>query len=93
VSDLGAVVSGESRKRPVLRESELERLGVVRQTLHPVPTRQTCGKVERFHQTLKRYFGNRAEGSSLAVLQAQLDTFGTYCSHPGLTAPSTARRP
>ncbi len=36
---------------------------------------QTQGKIERFHQTLKRYLGRRPEASNLAGLQSQLDTF------------------
>ena len=36
---------------------------------------QTQGKVERFHQTLKRWLGRRPAAADLAALQAQLDTF------------------
>jgi len=36
---------------------------------------QTQGKVERFHQTLKRWLGRRPAVADLASLQAQLDTF------------------
>ena len=38
---------------------------------------QTQGKVERFHQTLKRWLGRRPAATDLAALQAQLDTFRT----------------
>ena len=38
---------------------------------------QTQGKVERFHQTLKRWLGRRPAAADLASLQAQLDTFRT----------------
>jgi transposase InsO family protein len=38
---------------------------------------QTQGKVERFHQTLKRWLGRRPAASDLASLQAQLETFRT----------------
>jgi transposase InsO family protein len=52
LSDNGAVFSGKSRKGKVLLESELERLGIVAK--HSTPYHpQTCGKVERFHQTQK----------------------------------------
>ena len=48
----------------------------------PVPTRpyrpRTSGKVERFHQTLKRYLSRQAPAESLAHLQLELDTFRTY---------------
>jgi transposase InsO family protein len=77
LSDNGAVFSGKSRKGKVLLESELERLGIVAK--HSTPYHpQTCGKVERFHQTQKKYLAKQAPAATLAVLQAQLDTFTTY---------------
>ncbi len=36
---------------------------------------QTQGKIERFHQTLKRWLGCRPAARTLAELQAQLDAF------------------
>jgi transposase InsO family protein len=36
---------------------------------------QTQGKIERFHQTLKRWLGRQPAATSLAGLQAQLDAF------------------
>jgi transposase InsO family protein len=36
---------------------------------------QTQGKIERFHQTLKRYLGQRPAATSLAGVQTQLDAF------------------
>jgi transposase InsO family protein len=36
---------------------------------------QTQGKIERFHQTLKRWLGQRPAARSLTELQAQLDAF------------------
>jgi transposase InsO family protein len=36
---------------------------------------QTQGKIERFHQTLKRWLGQRPAANNLAGLQAQLDAF------------------
>jgi transposase InsO family protein len=77
LTDNGAVFSGKSRKGKVLLESELERLGIAAK--HSTPYHpQTCGKVERFHQTLKRYLGKQAPPRTIALLQAQLDTFRTY---------------
>jgi transposase InsO family protein len=77
LTDNGAVFSAKSRKGKVLLESELDRLGI--QGKHSRPYHpQTCGKVERFHQTLKRYLAKQASPRSLAVLQAQLDDFRTY---------------
>jgi transposase InsO family protein len=77
LSDNAAVFSGASRKGKVLLESELERLGIG--CKHSTPYHpQTCGKVERFHQSLKRFLARQAEPQSLAHLQLQLDAFGTY---------------
>jgi transposase InsO family protein len=39
---------------------------------------QTCGKVERFHQTLKKWLTRQRKPRSLPELQAQLDRFGGY---------------
>ncbi len=36
---------------------------------------QTQGKIERFHQTLKRWLGRQPAARTLAELQAQLDAF------------------
>ncbi len=54
LSDNGAVFTGASRRGKVLLETELERLGVIFKNSRPYHP-QTCGKVERLHQTLKRY--------------------------------------
>jgi transposase InsO family protein len=77
LSDNGAVFSGKTRKGKVLLESELERLGIVAK--HSTPYHpQTCGKVERFHQTQKKFLDKQAPAPVLAVLQVQLDAFRTY---------------
>ena len=39
---------------------------------------QTCGKVERFHQTLKKWLTHQPPARNLAQLQTQLDTFRDY---------------
>ncbi len=77
LSDNAAVFSGTPRKGRVVLESELDRLGI--ESKHSTPYHpQTCGKVERFHQTLKRYLQRQASPESLAHLQLQLDTFRIY---------------
>jgi len=77
LSDNGAVFSGRSRKGKVLLESELERLGI--QGKHSTPYHpQTCGKVERLHQTLKKFLAQQAPAQSLGHLQLQLDAFRAY---------------
>ncbi len=42
---------------------------------------QTCGKVERFHQTLKRFLAAQPRAATLDELQAQLDRFRAYYNH------------
>jgi integrase-like protein/sigma-70-like protein len=39
---------------------------------------QTCGKVERYHQTLKKWLARQPPAATLAILQAQLDWFTSY---------------
>jgi transposase InsO family protein len=58
-------------------EVELDRLGIAIAHSSPYHPR-TCGKVERFHQTLKRYLAKRLRARSIAELQAQLDAFRAY---------------
>ena len=77
LSDNAAVFTGRSRRGKVLLELELERLGIVFK--HSTPYHpQTCGKVERFHQTLKRFLRQQPPARSLAELQFQLDGFREY---------------
>jgi transposase InsO family protein len=77
LSDNGAVFSGGSRGGTVLLETELARLGI--RCVHSTPYHpQTCGKVERFHQTQKRFLAKQPPAHSLAHLQLQLDSFRTY---------------
>ena len=39
---------------------------------------QTCGKVERFHQTQKKWLAAQPAAATLPVLQRQLDRFAAY---------------
>jgi len=80
LSDNAAVFSGRSRNGKVALELELERLGI--EVKHSTPYHpQTCGKVERFHQTLKLFLGKQVPAQSLAHLQLQIDTFREYYNH------------
>jgi transposase InsO family protein len=80
LSDNGAVFVGGYRRGKVALESELERLGVVFKNSRPYHP-QTCGKVERLHQTLKRYLAKQPPAKTLTELQGQLDTFRHYYNH------------
>jgi transposase InsO family protein len=80
LTDNGAVFTGRQRRGKVILELELERLGIVPKhstAYHP----QTCGKVERFHQTLKRFLKKQPPACSLAELQLQLDAFHAYYNY------------
>jgi transposase InsO family protein len=80
LTDNGAVFTGKSRGGKVLLESELERLGIASKNSRPYHP-QTCGKVERLHQTLKRYLAKQPRAKTLDELQTQLDTFRDYYNH------------
>jgi transposase InsO family protein len=61
-------------------ENELRRLSVTQINSTPNhPT--TCGKVERFHQTLKRFLTKQPQAATLEQLQAQLDAFIEEYNH------------
>ena len=58
-------------------QPELQRLGIVYKHSRPYHP-QTCGKIERWHQTLKQYLVNQTPAESMAELQAQVDRFVSY---------------
>ncbi|MDQ1616664.1 MAG: hypothetical protein QOI25_3560 [Mycobacterium sp.] len=78
LSDNGAVYTGAYRGRGrVALEVLLHSRGVV--FIHSRPYHpQTCGKVERVHQTVKKHLATQPRARSLAQLQRQLDAFGDY---------------
>ncbi len=77
LTDNGCIYTAEHRGGKVVLETELERLGVQHKRSRPYHP-QTCGKVERFHQTLKKYLAKQPAAPSLEALQAQLDRFARY---------------
>ena len=77
LSDNGAIFTAEARHGVCVMESELLALGVSFKHSRPYHP-QTCGKVERFHQTLKKHLAARRPARSLPALQAQLDDFVEY---------------
>jgi transposase InsO family protein len=76
-------------------EHELRRHGVVQINSTPNhPT--TCGKVERFHQTLKKHLITAPRAATLTELQSQIDGFCNeynhrrpHCSLPHRATPAT----
>jgi transposase InsO family protein len=77
LTDNGAVFTASPRGGRCAMELETIRWGV--RYVHSRPYHpQTCGKVERLHQTLKRYLSKQDPAGSLRQLQAQLDSFRSY---------------
>jgi len=77
LTDNGAVYTAAPRNGRCAIESELIALGILYKHSRPYHP-QTCGKVERFHQTLKRNLAAQRPAGSLARLQAQIDRFIAY---------------
>jgi transposase InsO family protein len=77
LTDNGAIFTAESRNGRCAMENELFRLGVAYRHSRPYHP-QTCGKVERFHQTLKKHLARQRRPATVCELQAQLDRFAAY---------------
>ena len=78
LTDNGAVFTGRFRGHGrVALEVTLHARGVVFSHSRPYHP-QTCGKVERFHQTVKKWLATQPAATTPADLQAQLDAFTTY---------------
>jgi transposase InsO family protein len=77
LTDNGAVFTAGPRRGTCAIELETAALGI--RYVHSSPYHpQTCGKIERFHQTLKRWLAKQSTARSVAELQAALDRFRTY---------------
>ena len=77
LTDNGAVFTAAPRGGRCAIELECDRLGIRDINSSPYHP-QTCGKVERFHQTLKRFLDKQDPARSIAELQSQLDRFRAY---------------
>ena len=61
-------------------EHELRRLNI--HQINSTPNHPTtCGKVERFHQTLKKWLTHQPRATTITELQTQLDTFIDEYNH------------
>ena len=74
LSDNGSAFRGDTQHGGGGIETNLVALGIPMRHSRPYHP-QTCGKVERFHQTLKRFLTTRSAPETLRELQAQIDTF------------------
>jgi hypothetical protein len=77
LTDNGGIFTAEARNGRCVMESELLALSIAYKHSRPYHP-QTCGKVERFHQTLKKYLASQKRAGSVEELQMQLDTFAEY---------------
>ena len=80
LSDNGAAFRGDTQHGGGGIETNLVALGIPMRHSRPYHP-QTCGKVERFHQTLKRFLTAQSTPDTLAELQAQIDTFIERYNH------------
>jgi transposase InsO family protein len=74
LTDNGCIYTAKHRGGKVVMETLLEALGVTYKHSRPYHP-QTCGKVERFHQTLKKFLAKQHPAVDLAELQTQIDHF------------------
>jgi len=78
LTDNGAIFTGTPRRGGrVALEIELDLLGIRFDHSRPYHP-QTCGKIERFHQTQKKWLAAQPAPATLADLQRQLDRFRGY---------------
>lgn len=81
LSDNGVVFSGRLRGYEAYFEAQLRAAGVIAITSRPFHP-QTCGKVERFQQTLKKWLAARRRHlTNLALLNTCLADFADYYNH------------
>jgi hypothetical protein len=87
LSDNGAIYTAAYRGSHTGMEIELAALGITfkhGKPYHP----QTQGKVERYHQTLKKWLKKQPASATISELQAGIDRFVTYYNE---VRPHTAR--
>jgi transposase InsO family protein len=77
LTDNGCIFTANHRHGFSAFESELFHLGIVCKHSRPYHP-ETCGKVERFHQTLKKFLSKQPMAATIAELQAQVDRFVAY---------------
>lgn len=74
LTDNGAIFTAAYRNGRSALEGVLDELGITFKHSRPYHP-QTCGKIERFHQTLKRFLAKQPAARTIEDLQDQLDRF------------------
>src|SRR4249919_348584 len=77
LTDNGCVYTTWHRGGPNVMQTELLAMGIDYRHSRPYHP-QTCGKVERFHQTLKAFLARQDPVETIAALQAHVDRFIGY---------------
>jgi transposase InsO family protein len=77
LTDNGCVYTAAHRGGSTALEQELLSLGIEFKHSRPYHP-QTCGKVERFHQTLKGFLAKQPSPATIRALQTQIDRFVAY---------------
>jgi transposase InsO family protein len=77
LSDNGAIFTASARGDRGALATELAGRGITFRHSRPYHP-QTCGKIERYHQTMKTGLSRRGPARSMADLQERLDTFTDY---------------
>jgi transposase InsO family protein len=77
LTDNGCIYTTWHRGGPNVMQTELLALGIDYRHSRPYHP-QTCGKVERFHQTMKGFLAKQPRARSVAGLQVQVDRFVAY---------------
>jgi len=77
LTDNGCVYTTWHRGGPNVMQTELLALGIDYRHSRPYHP-QTCGKVERFHQTMKAFLAKQPPAGSIGELQRQVGRFVAY---------------
>jgi transposase InsO family protein len=77
LTDNGAVFTATYRGGTGAMQTELAALGITYKHSRPYHP-QTCGKIERFHQTEKKFLNKQDPPTGITTLQHQLDHFTSY---------------
>jgi transposase InsO family protein len=77
LTDNGCVYTTWHRGGPNVMQTELLAMGIDYRHSRPYHP-QTCGKVERFHRTMKAFLAKQGPAATITELQAQVDRFRAY---------------